>query len=217
MAAAAEHGRADFGVAWRRGLSYASAASLPAVVLLAAFAAPTADVLAIGNLRHDFLIEQLAACLAVIAAAQMIGGLHDLGRQALFARLDDRGPRTAAGLATGVSLAVAIATLLLPADGHRLVGLVGALLAGEVVATLVVFRRVVALIRPDSAVNRHELALALRAASAMLPVVVAGAILLAVAEPTRPGVLACLVGSGTLALGVYVLVLRRTGLMGERK
>ncbi len=47
-----------------------------------------------------------ATCLAVVAA-QLVGGVTDLGSQALYARLDDRIPRRASGVASGVILLIA--------------------------------------------------------------------------------------------------------------
>ncbi|MGH3816075.1 MAG: lipid II flippase MurJ, partial [Pseudonocardiaceae bacterium] len=80
--------RADgvtFGSAWRQGLTYAIIASLPLLVLLAMLSGPTADILANGELRDAALIGVLATCLGVVAVAQLVGGVHDIGRQALFA------------------------------------------------------------------------------------------------------------------------------------
>jgi len=99
-------------------------ASLPSLCLLAAFAGPTADLLANGELREANLISELGACLAVAAFAQMAGGIHDYGRQALFSLLDDKGPRIASFIGLAVGVVVAFSTLLLPADGSRLAGLV---------------------------------------------------------------------------------------------
>jgi hypothetical protein len=79
-----------FGSAWRQGLSYAVIASLPLLVLLTVFSGPTASILANGQLRHAALIGPLAICLAVVAVAQLVGGISDLGCQALYARLEDR-------------------------------------------------------------------------------------------------------------------------------
>ena len=89
----------------REGIAYAFIAGLPPLFLLAVFASPIADILANGQLRVGDLIQALAGCLVVLAVAQLAAGLHEVGREALFARLDVRGPRIAALLALGVTLA----------------------------------------------------------------------------------------------------------------
>ncbi|NMI00271.1 lipid II flippase MurJ [Pseudonocardia acidicola] len=203
--------RGPFAAAWRTGLLYALLAGLPGLILLAAFAWPTADLLANGELRNAVLISQLAACLTVVAFAQLVGGLHDLGQQALFARLTDRGPRLAAGAALAVTLATAGAALLLPAAGPRLVGLVGALLAGELAAAVIVLGRIRAALRPHAVVEPHQLGRVALAGASMLPVVALGWWALAAAQPGRLGILALLSACGAVALAVYVGVVRYTG------
>jgi hypothetical protein len=64
---------ARFAEAWRQCLYYAVLVSLPPLFLLATFAGPTADLLANGELRQSSLINELAACLAVVACAQLVG------------------------------------------------------------------------------------------------------------------------------------------------
>ena len=194
-----------FGSAWRQGLSYAIIASLPLLVLLAVLSGPTANILANGELRNAALIGVLATCLGVVAVAQLVGGVHDIGRQALFARLDDRIPRRASEVAFVVMLVVAVATLLLPAEGSRLVWLVGAILAGELAAAgmvLVALRRA---IQPERFIEFRPLAGALMATVAMLPVAAAAWWLQHVTSIGRLGDLALLTLGGALALGVYVL------------
>ena len=194
-----------FGSAWRQGLSYAIIASLPLLVLLAVLSGPTANILANGELRNAALIGVLATCLGVVAVAQLVGGVHDIGRQALFARLDDRIPRRASEVAFVVMLVVAVATLLLPAEGSRLVWLVGAILAGELAAAgmvLVALRRA---IQPERFIEFRPLAGALMATVAMLPVAAAAWWLQHVTSIGRLGDLVLLTLGGALALGVYVL------------
>jgi putative peptidoglycan lipid II flippase len=194
-----------FGSAWRQGLSYAIIASLPLLVLLAVLSGPTANILANGELRNAALIGVLATCLGVVAVAQLVGGVHDIGRQALFARLDDRIPRRASEVAFVVMLVLAVATLLLPAEGSRLVWLVGAILAGELAAAgmvLVALRRA---IQPERFIEFRPLAGALMATVAMLPVAAAAWWLQHVTSIGRLGDLALLTLGGALALGVYVL------------
>jgi putative peptidoglycan lipid II flippase len=205
--------RADpvtFGSAWRQGLSYAVIASLPLLVLLAVFSGPTADILANGELRHAALIGSLATCLAVVAVAQLVGGVSDLGSQALYARLDDRIPRRASEVAFGVTLAAAAVTLLVPADGSRLVGLVMAILAGELAAAGMVLTRLRRVIRPERFIELRTLAGALVATVAMVPVTAAVWWIQHVHGGGQFSNLAVLTLGGIAALGVYALVLRAT-------
>jgi peptidoglycan biosynthesis protein MviN/MurJ (putative lipid II flippase) len=200
--------RAAFGSAWRQGLSYAVIASLPLLVLLAMLSGPTANILANGELRHAALIGSLATCLGVVAVAQLVGGVHDIGRQALFARLDDRIPRRASEVAFGVILVFAAATLLVPADGSRLVWLIVAILAGELAAAGTVLTSLRRAIQPERFIEFRSLAGALVATLAMVPVAAAVWWLQHVTSGGQLSDLALLALGGGVALGVYVLVLR---------
>ncbi|MQA14211.1 MAG: hypothetical protein GEV09_08575 [Pseudonocardiaceae bacterium] len=206
-AAAGGEDGATFGSTWRQGLSYAMIASLPLLLLLAIFASPTADILANGELRQAALIGELAACLAVVAVAQLIGGVHDIGRQALFARLDDRGPRRASEVALVVTLLVATLVMLMPSDG-RLLGLVLAILAGELAAAGIVLSRLRRAIAPQRLVDPGPLRVATLAALAMLPVAATGYLLQRVADADRFAQAVLLTLVGLMALAVYVAVLR---------
>ncbi|MGH3692764.1 MAG: lipid II flippase MurJ [Pseudonocardiaceae bacterium] len=197
-----------FGAAWRQGLSYAVIASLPLLVLLAVLAGPTADILATGELRHAALIGPLAACLAVVAVAQLVGGLSDLGSQALYARLEDRIPRRASELALGVTLAAAAVTLLLPADGSRLVWLVVAILAGELAAAGMVLTRLYRAVRPERFLDLRTLTGTLIATAAMVPVTAAVWWIQHIYHGNQLSTLTVLTLGGIAALGVYALVLR---------
>jgi peptidoglycan biosynthesis protein MviN/MurJ (putative lipid II flippase) len=199
---------ATFASEWRQSLSYAVIASLPLLVLLTVLSGPTANVLANGELRHADLIGPLAACLAVVAVAQLVGGVHDIGRRALFARLDDRIPRRASEVAFGVILVAAAAALLLPTDSTRLVWLVAAILAGELAAAGTVLLRVRHTIRPERFLETRGLAAALVATVALLPVAAA---LWWIQQTDRGDQLidfAILSLGSAVALGVYVVVLR---------
>jgi putative peptidoglycan lipid II flippase len=202
-----------FGSQWRRGLSYAVIASLPLLVLLVVNSVPTANILANGELRHAALIGPLATCLAVVAVGQLVGGVHDIGRQALFARLDDRIPRRASEVAFGVILVAAAASLLLPADGSRLIWLVAAILAGELAAAGTVLTRLRRAIRPERFFEPRALTAALAATLALMPVAAAMWWLAHITGGDRLGGdrltdFALLALGGVVALGVYVLVLR---------
>jgi peptidoglycan biosynthesis protein MviN/MurJ (putative lipid II flippase) len=176
--------------------------------LLAVLSGPTANLLANGELRHANLIGPLAACLAVVAVAQLVGGVHDIGRRALFARLDDRIPRRASEVAFGVIVVAAAAALLLPTDSTRLVWLVMAILAGELAAAGTVLTRVRRAIHPERFLEIRGLAAALVATCALLPVAAAMWWLQQIDHGDQLVDLAILVLGGVAALGVYVLVLR---------
>ena len=208
----AAHGadRATFGAQWRRGLSYAVIASLPLLVLLAMNSRSTANILANGELRHAALIGPLATCLGVVAVAQLIGGVHDIARQALFARLEERIPRRASEVAFGVVLLAAAAALLLPADGSRLIWLVMAILASELAAATTVLTRLRRAIRPERFCEPRPLSAALLATLAMTPVTAALCWIQHSTNSDRLTELALLTLGGGTALTVYVLVLRIT-------
>jgi putative peptidoglycan lipid II flippase len=201
-----------FGVAWRQALFFAVVAGLPSLCLLAAFAQPTADLLANGELRTANLINDLALCLAVAAFAQMAGGIHDFGRQALFSRLDDRGPRIASFVGFGVGVLVAFSTLLLPADGTRLAGLVVCVLAGETASAITVMARIRRALRPEAFIYRGQLLAIAAATAAMIPVIAAGWWLMRLLSPQRLVELALLLGCGALSLGAFLLVVRFIGM-----
>jgi putative peptidoglycan lipid II flippase len=199
---------ATFGSAWRQGLSYTVTASLPLLVLLGLLSAPAANILANGELRHAALIGPLATCLVVVAIAQMVSGLYDIGRQALFARLDDRIPRRASEVAFGVILVAAAAALLLPADGSRLIWLVVAILAGELAAAGTVLSRLRRTIRPERFLEPRAVVAALVAALALVPVAAAMCWIRQLDAGDRLADLALLAVGGVVGLGVYALVLR---------
>jgi hypothetical protein len=148
-----------------------------------------------------------------VAVAQLVGGVHDIGRQAMFARLDDRIPRRASEVAFGVILLAAAASLLLPADGSRLIWLVAAILAGELAAAATVLTRLRRSIQPERFFEPGMLAAALVATLALVPV---AATMWWLAHITggdrlagdRLADFALLALGGVVALGVYVLVLR---------
>lgn len=206
-----------FGSAWRQALSYAVMASLPLLVLLAVNSVPTANILANGELRHAALIGPLAACLVVVAVAQLVGGVHDIGRQALFARLDDRVPRRASEVAVAVILLAAAPALLVPADGSRLIWLVAAILAGELAAAGTVLTRLRRAMVPERFLDVPALAAAVGATLAMAPV--AGAMWWAhrAHGGDRLADLGLLALGGVVALGVYVLILRVAVLRAETR
>ena len=200
--------RSTFGSAWRRGLSYAIIASLPLLVLLALLATPTAIVLTGAQLRHVALTGPLSTCLVVAAVAQLVGGMHDIGRQALFARLDDRVPRRASQAAFGVTVVIASASLLLPVTGARLIWLMLAGLAGEVVAAAVVLTALRRAIHPERFLEPRPLLAALLAALALVPVAGTVGWVQQADHSGRLAELSLLLTGGVSALGVYLLAFR---------
>jgi peptidoglycan biosynthesis protein MviN/MurJ (putative lipid II flippase) len=202
------HDPAAFAAVWRRGLTYALIASLPLLVLLVILGGPTATILANGQLRHAALIGPLGVCLALVAVAQLVTGLSDLGNQALYARLEDRVPRIASRVILAVTVLVAAGATLAPAGGDRLVWLVVAILASELAATCMVLYRLRRLMRPQRFVDRRMLTATLLASLAMAPVTGITWWVQHTYAAGQLGTLAVLVVGGGLAIATYGLVLR---------
>ena len=207
-AAAAGGDETSFAAAWRQGLWYAVVVSLPSLFLLVAFAGPTADLLANGELRDSPVVGMLAGCLAVVAVAQLVGGVHDLGRQALFSRLDHRGPLAAGYAATAAGAAVGLGALLLPVSGGRLATLALAILAAELAGAVTVLSRLGGAIRTHRFLARRQAVTAAVGCAAMLPPIVGGLWLLGVLPAGRGLELAALCGIGALTLAAYAGALR---------
>ncbi|MDV6011228.1 lipid II flippase MurJ [Haloechinothrix sp. LS1_15] len=213
--AARRHDPAPFAEHWRRGISYTAMASVPALVLLAAFARPAAELLTRGEVAAGPIVSSLAACLAVVAATQLAGGLHNLGRQALYARLDDRGPRLAAAIELLVTAAVGVLALLqLPTGLPLLVGLVVAVLCGEAAGAGIVLTRLRGTMRAGRFLPGRPLAGIAAAVAAMLPVVAVGAGVLPTSGTGSLAELGLLALFGTAALGCYASVLRALSTRG---
>jgi peptidoglycan biosynthesis protein MviN/MurJ (putative lipid II flippase) len=210
-AAAVGTDRTAFNERVREGIAYTLVVSLPPLLLMVAFAAPTANILANGQLRVGHLIQALAGCLVVLAVAQFAAGLHEVGRQGLFARLDIRGPRTAAALSLGATLAVGLFALLALAGTDRLIGLGAAVLARDVIAATTVILLMRRMLSPEALLDRRQLGSAALAATVMLPVVGAGWTVIEVLDGNRVQELLVMGSTAVLALGVFVLTLRRYG------
>jgi O-antigen/teichoic acid export membrane protein len=179
-------------------------------VLLGLLGGPTADVLANGQLRDAALVGPLGLCLAVVAVAQLVTGLTDLGNQALYSRDDDRMPRISSRVTLGVTIAVGATSLLGPPGGPRLVWLVAAILAGELVASVMVLSHIRGAIRPERFVDRQMLRATVLAAVVMAPAVVLTWWAQHVVDGGQLGTLGVLVGGGGVAMAVYGLVLKLT-------
>lgn len=175
MSAAVEReDTAGFADAWRQALSLAVTVSLPAAGLLLAFAEPVAAVLANGKLRNPEILGWLAACVAVFAVATFANAVNEIGRQALFARLDDSGPRMFSTVTLAIRLAIGAVSLLVPAGEPRLVALCCGVLVGEAVAAVLGLRGVRAAIRPEPLLDHRRLRQLGLASAAMLPALTLG-------------------------------------------
>jgi putative peptidoglycan lipid II flippase len=216
--AAADADWPGFAAAWRQCLYYATLAALPPLCLLLAFAGPTADLLSNGQLHQQALVDELTACLLIAAIGQLVSGLHDLGRRALFARLDDRGPRRASILGFAAGTVIAVATVFLTSDPKlTLVMLMISILVGEVVSAATVINRLRRHIRPEHIVDPRHGVPALLATLAMLPAIAAGYWLLQHLAPDRLTTLAVLTATGTVAVALFaaaILLGRRRGSLG---
>jgi peptidoglycan biosynthesis protein MviN/MurJ (putative lipid II flippase) len=193
-----------FAATWRQALRYVTNAGLPAVVLLVGFAVPIAEVLAAGDPRMAVLGPALVGCLSVIGVAQLAAGVHEIGRQSLFARLDVSGPRRASAILLAASLVVCLAALAAPVGAPRLIVVALSVLVGDVLAAAYVMRRLERAIRPEPLLDRPHLAVTFAAAVAMLPAVVAGRL---VGQPLdgQPLALVCVTGGlGAVALACFV-------------
>lgn len=206
-AAATDVDRTRYAGAWRQALLYGTVCGLPSLCVLTVFALPVADVLAAGRLHDRALIGSLAVCIAVLGFSQLAGGLHEIGRQALFARLDVAGPRLACVIAFGATLAAGALSLLLPAGLPRLVGLAAAVLLADTAAAITVLTRVRRSLRPERAVDARRVGVVLIATVAMLPVLAAGRWLLGTGG--RLHELAVMLPSVALAVAVFAAVLLR--------
>jgi hypothetical protein len=111
-------------------------------------------------------------------------------------------------VAFGVIVIFAAASLLLPADGSRLVWLVVANLVSELVAAGIVLIRLRRAIRPELFVEPRPLAAAVVATCAIVPL--AGAVWWTqqIQSNDRLANMTMLALGGAIALGVYAVVLR---------
>jgi putative peptidoglycan lipid II flippase len=190
---------------WRQALFYGTVAALPALCALAVLAVPIADVLAAGALHRPALIAALAVCIGVLSISQLPGGLWEIGRQALFATLDVRGPQIAGWIAFAATVAGSGCALLLPAGIPRLAGLAAAVLLTDLAAFTTVFVLVRRHVRPEPSVDWRRLRTALCAAAAMLPVLGVG--LLLTRGLDRLHELAVVLASVAAATAVFAAVL----------
>lgn len=204
---------AGFATGWRAGLRYVVIVALPVGALIAAFAGPGAELLSQGAMTQTEVVASLAGCLVVVALAQLVGGVHDLGRQALFARSDHRSPALASQVAFVVTLLWAAAALALPAGSGRLIVLVVAVLAGELAGAAVILIRLHTVLRPERMWAPRDLAPSIVATLPMLPPLGIGAWI----ARDNPGVslaeLGLLATCAAVAVAAYAVALRH----GQRR
>ncbi|MGQ0480677.1 MAG: murein biosynthesis integral membrane protein MurJ [Pseudonocardia sp.] len=198
---------ARFGAAWRQALSFSLTPSLPAMLLLVAFAEPVAATLAHGELHDPAIVTVLAACLVVFALAQIPDAVNEVTKQAMFARLDVDGPRLVSTVMLAVRLAVALGALLLPAGLPRLVGLSCAVLVADVVAAILSLVMVRRRIRPQRLVDGRRLVVIGVASATMLPAAAAGSWLVQEKVHDRLAQLVVGIGLGGIALACFAVVL----------
>ena len=146
----------------------------------------------------------------MLAVAQLAAGLHEVCRQALFARLDVRGPRIAALLAFGTTLATGLVVLLAQAGNERLIGLGAAVLASDIAAVTTVIVLLRKEIRPEPIADRRRLGAAALASTVMLPLAALGWVLLEFLHGNRAVDLLIVSMTSALALGLFGLTLRAT-------
>ena len=202
---AAHQGDEDgFATAWRRALGYSSFVSVGSAVVLVVLAAPIATVLAGGELHSPEIIAQLTACIAVIGVSQVFGGSYEIGRQALFARLDVRGPRLATDVGTLLGVAVGLAALLaVPAARPAL--LCGAVVVRDATATVMVLTRLRRSLRPRRLLSRRALLATLAAGAFAVPVALGTRAGLGALAPPGPVVaLVALAAAGLVVVVAYV-------------
>jgi len=211
MAAAAtgDDGGEGFARLWRQALTYAIFVGLPALCLMVGFAEPIATLLAQGELRDGPLVRALTACVVLFGVCQLARGVNEIGRQALFARLDHRGPSRVSKAALLTTLVLGLAALLVPAGPARLAALAFAVLAAEVVAAGLQLRGVSRVVSPHRLVDWTGVGIGLLGAVLMVPLILLGSLVagLDVGPVTRLGSLpvAALLATVTFACVVALL------------
>jgi peptidoglycan biosynthesis protein MviN/MurJ (putative lipid II flippase) len=206
--AAAAHDAPGYASSWRQAATYVGIVGLPSMALLLAYAHPIAEVLSAGKLQSAEIIESFAGSVAVLGVAQLVAGVHEITRQALFARIEVDAPRRASMTYLAVSAVSAGAALLVPAGLPRLIALSVTVLLSDFAAAAVVIARLRKVIAPERFLDVWRQVVVLVATVAMAP-----ALLVSWAFSRDPahGVLSeiALVAAGSVvALACYVLALR---------
>ena len=208
-AAAAGQDESSFAAAWRRTTGYALLACTPILVLLSVLAPVLAAVLAQGRFAEPAVLRSLTVGLVVVAVAQLLGGLHEMGRQALFARGWETPALRASEAAFAATLVIAAAAVLVAGPDQRVPLLLVAVAVAELVGALIVFASMRASLGRH-AVDGRILVLVGAGAAAMLPFPVAAAWWVATTDPS-PLAAAAVGGAASLvALACYAAVVRHS-------
>jgi peptidoglycan biosynthesis protein MviN/MurJ (putative lipid II flippase) len=204
LSAAAEAGRhAEFAAEWRRGLTYSSMVSVPSAALMVAFATTVAGILAVGELRSAAVVTALSVCIVVIGISQLFGSSYEIARQALFARLETATARRASD-AGFVAVAVVAGCSFLASDAVvRLALLCLAVVARDVVATVLVLARLRHEISPEPLIDRRAVGMVLVATAAMVPALWGGREVLAMVPPGGPAAIGAVAGAAVVAVGCF--------------
>ncbi|MBN9737971.1 MULTISPECIES: lipid II flippase MurJ [unclassified Pseudonocardia] len=200
---------ADLATRWRQCTGFALLTSVPVLVALGVLATPVADVLARGRLAEPGVIRDLAAVLVVVAVAQLIGGVHDLGRQALFVTRNEIRARRGSEVASAATLATAALALLVPVDGHRIVVLLLAVPIGELAGALVVLAAVRATVGSTRLFDGTAAGASVVGAVVMSPVLLAGLLWYVIALPGAVSTVGIVVIVSAVAGAAYVLAVHR--------
>lgn len=208
--AAHDDDREGFAQSWRQAAGYASFVGVGAAVVLVVLAAPLAAVLARGELATPAVVGTLALCLAVIGVSQVFGAAYEIGRQALFARLDVVGARRATDLGTLLGVAVGLAALA-AAPALRPVLLCLAVVVRDLTATVLVLDRLRRALRPRPLLPGRALVAVGVATAVAVPVAFAALAGLSASAPLAgPVSLVALAVAGLLVVVVYAGTLRAT-------
>jgi putative peptidoglycan lipid II flippase len=204
LSAAAEAGRhAEFAAGWRRGLTYSAMVSVPSAALMVALAPSAAAILAAGELRSPAVVTALSACIVVIGISQLFGSTYEITRQALFARLDHATAGRASDLGFVAVVVVGGCALVTPDPVVRLALLCLAVVARDVVATVVVLVRLHREIRPEPLVDGRGIAVVLVATVATVPALWGGREVLTTVPPGGLAAIGVVAGVAVVALGCF--------------
>lgn len=209
LARAAAGNGVDLATRWRQCTGFALLTSVPVLVALSVLAMPVADVLARGRLAEPGVIRDLAAVLVVVAFAQLIGGVHDLGRQALFVTRNEIRARRGSEVASVATLATAALALLVPVEGHRIVVLILAIPIGELSGALVVLAAVRATVGSARLLDGTAAVASVVGSVAMLPVLLAGLLWYTTALPGTASTVGIVVIVSAAAVAAYALAVHR--------
>ncbi|MDD7931046.1 lipid II flippase MurJ [Actinomycetospora straminea] len=195
--------RAAFAASTRQAIVYGLVAGFAALSLLVGLGDPVAFLLAQGELRGTDLVGVLALCVAIVGVAQLVGGLHEVARQALFARSDLDGPRRASAAALVATAVTGLIAIAMPSPESRMAVLCLALLARDLTGAAMLVRRLGRAVRPETILDRRRLAAAALAVTPALPIGLLGTAVIETVAPGRIFTALLLAGFGALVLVAY--------------